>query len=60
MGGNITRDDLLTVADRFGVGTAKKVIDRVKTIVASWPDYAKAAEVRASETSEIRSHHRLL
>ena len=56
----ISRDDLMAVADRFGVGTAPQVLKHVAAAVSSWPDFARAAKVSAAEVKRIREHHRLL
>ena len=56
----ITRADLLAVADRFGIGTAPKVLTQVADVVAAWPEYAVEAGVSAAEMERIRSHHILL
>ncbi|HKY22073.1 MAG TPA: type II toxin-antitoxin system HipA family toxin [Vicinamibacterales bacterium] len=56
----ITRDDLMVVADRFGVGTAPKVLEEVGEAVASWPHFAKRARVSAPEVKRIREHHQLM
>jgi len=53
----IMRDDLLIVADRFGVGTAPKVLEQVEDAVAAWPDFAGRANVSAPEVARIRDHH---
>jgi len=34
---NITDDDILAVADRFGIGTASKVLDEVKQVMGNHP-----------------------
>ena len=56
----ISRADLLAVADRFGIGTAPKVLEQVAAAVASWPGFAKQARVRAAEVKRIADHHQLL
>ena len=56
--GGITRDDLLTVADQFGLGTAPQVLTEVKEALASWPDFAAQAGVSSSEIIRIRAHLR--
>jgi serine/threonine-protein kinase HipA len=56
----ISRDDLLVVADRFGVGTAPHVLQQVCEAVAAWPDFATEAKVSAPEVTRIRAHHRQL
>jgi serine/threonine-protein kinase HipA len=57
---DIVRDDLLAVADRFGVGTAPQVLKQVNAAVKSWPSHAKQAKVNAGETKRIRAQHRLV
>jgi len=57
---NISQADLLAVADRFGVGTAHKVIRQVQDAVAAWPDFARQAGVRSFEIDRIRKRHYLL
>ena len=56
----ISRDDLMMVADRFGVGTAPGVLTKVAEAVSAWPDVAKAANVSATEVNRIREHHQML
>ncbi|HBA86087.1 MAG TPA: type II toxin-antitoxin system HipA family toxin [Verrucomicrobia bacterium] len=56
----INRADLLAIADRFGIGTASKVLQRIAKAVTSWPDFAAQAEVSSDETSRIKSHHHVL
>lgn len=53
----ISHADLLVVADRAGIGTAPRVLQQVKDAVAAWPEYAREANVNASETKRIRLHH---
>ena len=53
----ITRDDVMGVADRFGVGTAPRVLQHVGEAVSAWPDFARQARVSATEVSRIREHH---
>ena len=56
---NISRADLMAVADRFGVGTARQVLDQVAAAVSAWPDFARTAKVSRAEVTRIREHHRL-
>ncbi len=56
----ITQADLLTVADRFGIGTAAKVLKQVREAVAAWPDFANHAGVSPAETNRIIEHHFLI
>ena len=53
----IMREDLLTVADRFGIGTAGQVIKQVGYAVKAWPDFASLADVSPRERDRISGHH---
>jgi serine/threonine-protein kinase HipA len=57
---NISQADLLAVADRFGIGTAPKVLQQVRNAVTAWPDFAGQAGVNPVETSRILANHSLL
>ncbi|OFW06756.1 MAG: phosphatidylinositol kinase [Acidobacteria bacterium RIFCSPLOWO2_02_FULL_67_36] len=54
---SISRDDLMVVADRFGVGTATKVLTDVSEAVSSWPDFAKRTKVSQAEIARVKEHH---
>jgi len=41
---NITRDDLLAVADRYQIARATRALAEVKEAVSAWGDFAHAAE----------------
>jgi serine/threonine-protein kinase HipA len=56
----IKRADLLSLADRFQIGSATKVLAQVKAAVASWPDFARQAKVSPHMQSIIRSHQVLM
>jgi serine/threonine-protein kinase HipA len=53
-------DDLLAEADRFGIGTASRVIDEVRTAIQNWPQFAHKAELPDDEMSDIQKQHLLL
>jgi serine/threonine-protein kinase HipA len=53
---NISRADLMSVAEQFGIGTASKVLSSVGKAIASWPDFAREATVSPSETKRISDH----
>jgi serine/threonine-protein kinase HipA len=53
----ITRADLLAVADRFGVGTASKILRQIGQAISAWPDFAQPAGLSATEMDGIREHH---
>lgn len=50
---DITAADLLAMADRFGIGTAATIIDKVRSVLANWPAYAEKAGVRAAQVQHI-------
>ncbi len=54
---DISRDDLMVVADQFGVGTALKVLREVSDAVSSWHQFAKQAEVSPTEADRVTQHH---
>ena len=56
----ISRDDLLAVADRFGIGTAQKILKQVGDAVAAWPDFAGRAKIGSHEVRRIKSDFKLL
>jgi serine/threonine-protein kinase HipA len=56
---DISRADLLAVADRFGIGTATQVLRQVGGAVSSWPDFAGQANVSRSEVTHIQEHHQI-
>jgi len=56
----ISRDDLMAVADRFGVGTAPQVLKQVGAAVSAWTDFAGQAKVSKTEVKRVGEHHRVL
>jgi len=56
----ITREDLMTVANRFSIGTAAKVLKQIGDAVKAWPDFATSANVSSHERDRISGHHRIL
>ena len=57
---NILREDLLAVADRFGIGTAPEVLRQVGDAIKNWPEFAAEAGLGANEVNRIREHHRIV
>lgn len=53
-------DDLMAEAERFGLGTAKRVIEEVRTAMRSWTTHAEAAGVPEDTAVDIKSQHLLL
>lgn len=54
---DIARADVMAVANRFGVGTAAKVIRQVESAVGEWPKLAAEAAVDPSEIERITIDH---
>jgi serine/threonine-protein kinase HipA len=54
---NITREDVLSVADRFAIGTAGKVVKQVEEAMEGWSELAHEAGVDPSEIVRIRNDH---
>lgn len=48
-----TLNDLMKVADRFGIGEAKVIIAQVRDAIQRWPEFAKKAEVKKAEIKRI-------
>lgn len=57
---DITSDDFLIIADRFGIGSAPEVLKQVGEAVSAWPDFAKKAGLSVHEMERIMSYHRVL
>lgn len=56
----ITRDDLLRTADRFAIGPAPKIIDKVADTVADWSKFAHDAGLSIAATQSIAADFRPL
>jgi serine/threonine-protein kinase HipA len=50
---DITRDDLLAVADQFEVPGARAALGRILDVVDSWPEFAGIAEVPPTASDEV-------
>jgi len=46
---------MLAEAERFGVGTAKRVIEEVRSAVLRWPDFAQQADIPEAQMAEIQA-----
>lgn len=51
---DFTREDLLAEAERFGIGTAPRIIDEVRAAIMEWPAFANEAQVSAEERDKIQ------
>lgn len=56
----VTREDLLAVANRFSVSGAPALIGQVNDAVRRWRDFAGLAGLRGEDIPRISEHHRLL
>jgi serine/threonine-protein kinase HipA len=54
---NISREDVMNVADRFAIGTAGKVIKQVAEAIGGWPEIAREAGIDSSEIRRISDDH---
>ncbi len=52
---DFTEEDLLTVADRFAIGTAATVIEQVRAAVKAWRSYADKAGVSVRQAQYIEA-----
>jgi serine/threonine-protein kinase HipA len=57
---NFSEDDLLAEGDRFKIGTAPKVIRKVREAIRNWPEFARETSVPAAEIGNIGGQHLLL
>ena len=57
---NIARQDLLTVADRFVVADADRVLDKVAAAVRSWAEFAHAADLPAASTGRVEQDFQMV
>lgn len=51
--GNISRDDLLHLADRYAIGPASKIIDKTQNVIAHWPEFARLAGLGETVTQSV-------
>ena len=56
----ITREDLLAVAQVSDLKHASKIIDEVKAAVQNWPHYANQARLDKKRTEAIKKQHRIV
>ena len=57
---NITREDLLVEAERFGVSRPKDLLDEGRTAVGGWPKFARQAGLSDAVSSRVAADFRLL
>ncbi len=57
---DISREDLLKVANQFGIKRAKAILDQVLDAVATWPKAAKKAGVEKNRITAIEKKLRIL
>ena len=56
----ITREDLLAVAQVSDLKHASKIIDEVKAAVQNWPHYANQARLDKKRSEAIKKQHRVI
>jgi serine/threonine-protein kinase HipA len=54
---DFTKNDMLALADRFGIGEATQVIDDIRRAIQTWSSFAKQAGVNQQEISRIGKLH---
>jgi serine/threonine-protein kinase HipA len=52
-------EDMLAVADRFGIGEAMQIIDTIRKAIKAWPFFAEEAGVNQKEIARIGKMHLL-
>lgn len=57
---DFSADDLLEVADRFAIGTAKSVLSKVRKAIKDWPRFGMQAGLSNAAVTEIEKQHLLL
>jgi len=57
---DFTQDDMLAEAERFAIGTAPKVIDKVRAAIQEWPLFAQRAGLSLKQTKAIADQLSLL
>lgn len=57
---NITAEDIITVADRFGVGEVKQLLNETREAIQQWPRFAKEAGLDKNEIERIKKMHIIL
>lgn len=57
---DITREDLLVEADRFGVRRAKDLLADVRGVLENWTSYANEAKLRMATAGRVSKDFRLL
>jgi serine/threonine-protein kinase HipA len=54
---DITRDDLLSVGKQMNIKKGKEIIDRVRSVIDRWSDYAANAGIPPKQVKSIGSAH---
>ena len=57
---DITREDILVEADRFGVGRPSDRLNEIHTALGNWPRFAKEAGLNDSTSDRVAADFRLL
>jgi serine/threonine-protein kinase HipA len=54
---DFSTDDIIAVAERFGAGEIKRVIDDITAVVRAWPSFASKAGINKNEITRIGKLH---
>ena len=57
---DISRKDLLAVADRFGIRKPENALSDVRAAIDSWSQFAKRAHISATLQNRVSDHLLLL
>ncbi|MDR3477287.1 MAG: type II toxin-antitoxin system HipA family toxin [Gammaproteobacteria bacterium] len=57
---DFTVDDMLVVADRYGIGEAMQVMNDIRRVINAWSSFAKKAGVNQNEIDRIGNLHLML
>ncbi len=57
---NITKDDLLRVAESMNIKKANRIINQISDTVKKWPDFAEEVKVEESLINRIGQSHLIL
>jgi serine/threonine-protein kinase HipA len=57
---DITRQDLLVEADRFGVSRPRQALDAVRAVVEKWREFAQQVGLSDSATERVAADFRVI
>jgi serine/threonine-protein kinase HipA len=57
---DISRDDLMQEADRFGIPRPQRLLSNVREALDGWSEFADKAELKESSSDRVAQDFRLL